>query len=109
MVSHASFGYLADRYGLEQLAVAGVSPHQEPSSKDLARLTKEAEEHGIDYIFMETLASPKTVEVLAQEANLKVLTLNPVAGLTAKEQKQSEDYISIMKKNLSSLRKALVQ
>jgi len=109
LVSHASFGYLAARYGLEQLAIAGISPHQEPSSKDLARLTDEAKEHGLKYIFMETLASPKTAQVLAQEANLEVLTLNPIAGLTAQEQKQGEDYISIMKKNLSSLRKALVE
>jgi len=108
LVSHASFGYLAARYGLEQLAVSGISPHQEPSPKDLAELTEEAYEHGINYIFMETLANPKTAQVLAQEADLKVLTLNPIAGLTAKEQKQGEDYVLIMKQNLSSLRKALV-
>jgi zinc transport system substrate-binding protein len=108
LVSHASFGYLAARYGLEQLAVSGVSPHQEPSPKDLAKLTKEAQEHGIKYIFMETLVNPKTAQVLAQEADLEVLTLNPIAGLTKEEQDKGEDYISIMKQNLSSLRKALV-
>lgn len=108
LVSHASFGYLAKRYGLEQLAVAGVSPHQEPSPKVLAKLTEEAREHSLEYIFMESLANPKTAEVLAQEANLEILPLNPISGLTETEQEQGEDYISIMKKNLQSLRKALV-
>ena len=35
-VSHASFGYLADSYGLEQVAIAGLNSQSEPSQKQLA-------------------------------------------------------------------------
>lgn len=33
-VSHAAFGYLADTYGLEQIAVAGLNSQSEPSQKN---------------------------------------------------------------------------
>ena len=39
-VSHASFGYIADSYGLEQVAIAGLNSQSEPSQKQLAKLSK---------------------------------------------------------------------
>ena len=32
VTSHAAFGYLADRYGLEQIPITGVSPEAEPTA-----------------------------------------------------------------------------
>ncbi|MCK8823735.1 metal ABC transporter solute-binding protein, Zn/Mn family [Fuchsiella alkaliacetigena] len=108
LVSHSAFAYLADRYGLEELAVAGVSSHQEPSTGGLAKLSEKVKAKDLEYIFLETLANPKTAEVLAQEVELEVLTLNPIEGLTEAEQEAGEDYLSIMKSNLDALKKALV-
>lgn len=58
---------------------------------------------------METLTNPKTVEIIAEETNLKTLILNPIEGLTEEEQINGEDYISLMEKNLENLKKALVK
>ncbi|MEJ6951176.1 metal ABC transporter solute-binding protein, Zn/Mn family [Natronospora cellulosivora (SeqCode)] len=109
MVSHAAFGYLGERYGIKQLSVTGLSSHAEPSPGNIAKLIREAKEHNINYIFMETLASPRTVEVIAEEADLEVLTLNPLEGLTAAEEEKGEDYFSIMRKNLANLVKDLTE
>ncbi|HZK37793.1 MAG TPA: zinc ABC transporter substrate-binding protein [Clostridia bacterium] len=109
IVSHSAFGYLAKRYNLEQIAVAGISPHAEPSPKRLAELVKVARDNNMDYIFLEALASVKTAEVLAEEANLEVLTLYIVEGLTTEQQNEGEDYISLMYKNVETLKKALVK
>ncbi len=109
MVSHAAFGYMADRYKFDQIPVAGgISPEQEPSPKTIANIIETSRKNDIKYIFLETLANPKTVSVIAEEANLKILTLNPIAGLTEEEQKNGEEYISIMETNLENLKKALV-
>ncbi len=108
LTSHAAFGYLAASFGLKEISVSGISPHAEPSPHALARLIREVEEHGINYIFLETLASPRTAHVLAEEANLEILTLNPVEGLTLEEREKGEDYFSLMEQNLESLKKALV-
>lgn len=108
IVSHSAFGYLAKRYGIEEIAVAGISPNAEPSPKRLAELTKLAKEHNIKYIFFEALANVKTAEVLANEAGLQVLTLYNIEGLTEEQKKNGDHYISIMYQNLETLKKALV-
>lgn len=107
MVSHAVFGYLADRYNFKQLAVTGITPHEEPSPRTIADMVDTAREYNLEYIFMETLASPGSVEVLAEEADLEILTLHPVSGLTEAQKESGEDYFSLMRKNLDNLQKAL--
>ncbi|WP_223377793.1 metal ABC transporter solute-binding protein, Zn/Mn family [Schnuerera sp. xch1] len=109
IVSHAAFAYMAQRYEIEQIPVTGISHEQEPTPGTIADIIELVEDENHKYIFLETLASPKTVEVIAKEANLKTLTLNPIEGLTKKEQENNEDYISIMEKNLENLKKALVE
>lgn len=109
LVSHEAFGYLAKRYGIEQIPVTGITPHEEPSPRTLARLFDKIKEEKFEYIFLESLASPKVVELLAKEGNLKVLELNPISGLTKEQQDRNEDYFFLMKQNLENLKKALVK
>jgi zinc transport system substrate-binding protein len=107
IVSHAAFGYLASRYGWEQIPVSGLSPVDEPTAKELQEITDIARKHHIRYILFETLVSGKVANAVKQEIGAESLTLNPVEGLTKKEQDRGEDYFSIMKKNVESLRRAL--
>ena len=109
LVSHSAFRYLAKRYNLEEIAVSGFSPHEEPSPTRLAALTKEAEKYGLEYIFFEGLTNPKTARILGKEAGLEVLPLYNIEGLTKEDRQKGEDYISFMYKNLESLKKALVE
>lgn len=109
IVSHRAFGYMANRYGFKQIPVAGISPDQEPSPRTIANIIDLISEKNYNYIFLETLASPKTVEVIAEETNLEILVLNPIENLTEEEIESGEDYITIMEKNLENLKKALVK
>lgn len=108
LVSHSAFTYITEKYGIEQISVTGISPEEEPSPKVISELIDIAKTKELEYIFLETLASPKTADIIAEEAKLEVLTLNPLEGLTKKEENNGEDYISIMEKNLENLKKALV-
>lgn len=108
LVSHKAFAYLANRYGLKQIAVTGISPHSEPSPKSLSKLIDITKEKNIKYIFFEVLSSPKSVEMIASEADLEVLTLNPIGGITTDQFKSGIDYIDLMEENLENLKKALV-
>lgn len=109
VVSHAAFGHLTHRYNIEQHAIAGLSPHTEPSPKQIVDLQKFIKNEQLKYIYMETLASPKTAEIIAKDLGLKILVLNPIEGLTEKERQNGENYITIMKKNLKNLQKGLIQ
>lgn len=109
LVSHSAFGYLADRHGIKEIAVTGITPHAEPNPGRLAELTKLARENELTYIFFESLANPRTAEVLAEEAGLEPLMLYNLEGLTPEQKVSEEDYISLMKKNAEAIRKALTE
>lgn len=109
ITSHAAFGYLAARYHLEQVAIMGLSPDAEPTPEKMADITKLCREQQVNYIFSETIVSPKVAETLAKEAGAKVLVLHPVDALTPNEVKQGKNYLSIMRENLANLKLALGQ
>jgi zinc transport system substrate-binding protein len=107
VTSHAAFGYLAARYGLEQLPLTGVTPEAEPTAKALEELVRKVKASGATTVFFETLASPELAEAVAREAGVKTAVLDPLEGLSADELSAGADYFSVMRANLETLREAL--
>lgn len=102
VTSHDAFGYLADRYDLEQIAVTGITPEEEPTPGRLAEVARLAEQRGVTTVFFEELLSPRTAESLAREIGAEVAVLNPLEGPP-----ESGDYVTAMRTNLDALRAAL--
>ena len=102
VTSHEAFGYLARRYGFEQVGITGLTPEADPSPKDLATIADFVEEHGVTTIYFETLTSPAVAETLASEAGAKTAVLDPLEGLT--EESKGSDYLEVMRSNLATLR-----
>jgi zinc transport system substrate-binding protein len=107
ITSHNAFHYLATKYGFESLSITGFSPESEPSTRQLADLVTLARQKNIQYIFFETLVSPRLAETLANEIGAQTLVFNPLEGLTADEMVQGKNYISVMRENLDNLRLAM--
>jgi zinc transport system substrate-binding protein len=107
VTSHAAFGYLADRYGLTQIPLTGLSPEAEPSPKGLAALVDEVKEKGATTVFFETLVSPALAETVAREAGAKTAVLDPLEGLTSDQADGGDDYFSVMRDNLAVVREGL--
>jgi zinc transport system substrate-binding protein len=107
VTSHAAFFYLAHRYGLNQLPIAGLSPESEPDADRIATLTDEIKAKGITTVFYEELVSPKVSGALAREAGVKTAVLSPIEGLSKDEIKAGKDYAAVMRDNLAALRQAL--
>lgn len=108
VASHAAFGYLAKRYNLNVVSIASLSPEEEPSPRKIVEISKFARKNNINYIFFETLVSPKLAETIANEIGAKTLVFNPIEGLTQKELADGKNYLSIMEENLGNLRQALI-
>ncbi|MFJ9695427.1 metal ABC transporter substrate-binding protein [Kitasatospora sp. NPDC101183] len=104
VTSHAAFGYLADHYGLTQVAINGVDPESEPTPARLAEVQKAAKDNGVTTIFFETLVSPKLADTVAKDLGLKTAVLDPLEGV---KDPSKDDYLSVMKQNLANLRAAL--
>ncbi|EGP8426660.1 zinc ABC transporter substrate-binding protein [Listeria monocytogenes] len=107
VTQHAASQYLAKEYDLHQVAIAGLSPDQEPSPARLAELQKYVKENNISTIYFEEVASPKVAETLANETGAKLEVLSPIEGITDKEQKKGMDYIAYMEQNLQALQKTI--
>ncbi|SPN74382.1 metal ABC transporter substrate-binding protein [Brochothrix thermosphacta] len=107
VTSHAAFGYLANRYHLNQLPIAGLSPEAEPSPKEMAKIKEFITKNDIKVIYFEALASPKLAETLATETGAKTVELSPLEGLTEAQQKQGLDYIKTMDNNLKALQESI--
>lgn len=103
VVSHDAFGYL-ETYGLHFEPIAGLSPDAEPSPAHLAELADLIREEGVTTVFSETLASPAMAQTLAAELDLETAVLDPVEGLT--DETADEDYLSLMRANLTALQEA---
>lgn len=105
ITTHSAFGYLAERYGLDQEGISGVDPESEPSPARMKELQTVAKQENVSTVFFETLASDKTAKSLATDTGLKTDVLDPLEGITDKS--QGADYFEVMRSNLKNLQKAL--
>ncbi|MER3452712.1 MAG: zinc ABC transporter substrate-binding protein, partial [Acidimicrobiia bacterium] len=102
VTSHAAFGVLARRYGLRQEALAGIQPEAEPDPARLDALVQLVRREKVTTVFTEPLVSKRLVATLAREAGVRIAVLDPIESLPA-----GADYVSVMRKNLATLRAAL--
>ncbi|KJY23208.1 ABC transporter substrate-binding protein [Streptomyces sp. WM6373] len=105
ITTHSAFGYLAERYGLDQEGISGVDPESEPSPARMKDLQAVAKKDNVTTVFFETLASDKTAKTLATDTGLKTDVLDPLEGIT--DTSQGADYFEVMRSNLKNLQKAL--
>jgi len=101
VTSHTAFGYLAQRYGLTQVGITGISPEAEPEAADLARVTSFVRAHRVRTIYHETLVSPAVAQTVARETGARTAVLDPIEGLA--DSTRGRDYLAVMRSNLASL------
>jgi zinc transport system substrate-binding protein len=109
IVSHAAYGYWEQTYGIEQIAVTGLSPSNEPSQKELQNIIEIAEKYGLKHVFFEQNVTPKVAEVVRKEIGAEALRIHNLSVLTEEEIKNNEDYFTLMHQNLDVLSKALAE
>lgn len=104
VTQHTAFSYLAKEYDLEQVAISGISPDQEPTPKELKEIEDFVKSEKIEVIYTESSASPKIAKTISSATGAKLEVLNPLESLSKAEQDTGEDYISTMTKNLEALK-----
>lgn len=107
VVAHAAFGYLCNAYGLNQVAIEGLTPDSEPDPARMAEVIDFVRDNDVKVIFFEELISPKVTKTIAAETGAETQVLNPLEGLSDAEQKSGADYFSVMEENLQKLIAAL--
>ncbi len=107
IVSHSAYGYWEELYGIEQIAVTGLSNSSEPTQKQLQSIMTVAEENNIKYVIFEQNIPSKLTNIIKEEIGAEALTLHNLSVLTDKDIAENKDYFSIMHDNLKTLKTAL--
>ncbi|MFW6010720.1 MAG: metal ABC transporter solute-binding protein, Zn/Mn family, partial [Gemmatimonadota bacterium] len=78
MVFHPAWGHFARAFGLQQVAIEAEG--KSPSPAELQRLVRRAEEESIGVVFVQPQFSREAAEIVAAEANARVIALDPLRG-----------------------------
>jgi zinc transport system substrate-binding protein len=107
VTSHAAFGYLADRYGLRQIAIAGVSPDDEPDPKQLKEVAALAREENVTTVFFEDALPSDLSRTVADEIGAEIdllaaLEFDPRGSIAP-----DATYLSVMDDNRERIARGL--
>ena len=107
-VTHAAYGYLAERYGFEQQSVIGLSGDEQPSTSAIASLVDRMEQEDVYTIYVDPVYSDTYADTLQRTLRQRTgreaqvlelyLMLGPIDGL---------DYFEQMEANLENLKRGL--
>jgi zinc transport system substrate-binding protein len=100
---HPAYAYFSRRYGLQQVGVIEAAPGREPSPGHLQRIIAAIKKTGVKAVFAEPQLSSRVAEVIAQEAGVKVLILDPLGGRPP----YGSSYLKLMRHNLAVLAEAM--
>lgn len=104
-VTHAAFGYLADRYNFTQEAVIGESADEEPSATAIAELVNKMIEQGIYYVYLDPFYPDSYAQTIKSELvsktgqNVQLLTLSHITGPI-----DGKNYFEQLQDNLNNLK-----
>jgi len=104
---HAAFGRLAERYGLEQVSLYGLSPDAEPTARHMVRVVERMRKERLATVFFEVNSSRKLAEVLARETGAGLIGLDPAANPNREQTDAGATFLTIMRGNLAALRRGL--
>lgn len=92
---HPSWGYMADRYGLKQIAIE--TGGKEPSAKQLGKVIEYIKQHNIKSIFVQEQMDTRLAKTIAHQISGEVITIDPLA----------KDYINNLRETAKIFAKAL--
>ncbi|MCC5894282.1 MAG: zinc ABC transporter substrate-binding protein [Alkalibacterium sp.] len=104
VVQHQAFGYIASRYGLEQIAIGGLSTEVEPSPSRIAEINQLVEEYDVPVIYYQQGANSAIAQTVANETGTETAVLHDLESLSEELQAQDSGYIEAMRENLEALK-----
>lgn len=103
-----AFAYLFHELGLHHKSVfEGCASHAEATAADIAEIVDSMRQSTAKYVFYDTPSEEKTARLIADLTVAEPLRLHAIHNISKAEFDAGEDYLSLMRQNLATLRKAL--
>lgn len=107
IVSHAAYQYWEERYNIVQIPISGLTTEEEPSQKELAKITHFAKQEHIRHVLFEKNTTNKIATIIQEHIDAKPLYIHNLEVLVTEDIEKNKDYFSIMNENLKTLDKAI--
>jgi len=101
---HSSWDYFARRYGLKSAGVIEAAPGRNPTPIQIKNIVAMIKKYHIRAVFAEPQLNPRAAEVIAREAGVNVLLLDPLGGPNLKGR---STYIDLIRYNLNVMQEAM--
>ena len=99
VTSHAAFNYLAQRYGLIQLAITGISPDDQPDPATLQQIAADAKAAGVTTVFFEEQLPRELSETVAMEIGARIDLLSALEFDPEEFIGPGQSYLTVMSDN----------
>lgn len=107
VVSNAAFGYLAHRYGLKQIPIAGLSSEAPPSQGELRAIIDDVKARGVPAIAVISLKTNDLAETVAREAGVPTIALHTMGSVRTDQFEQGLTYQALSADNIQAFKKLL--
>lgn len=104
VVQHEAFGYLANRYDLNQVSIGGLSTEVEPSPARIAEVGDLVEEYQVPVIYYQEGADSSAAQTVADETGTDIAELYDLEILSDEMQAENLSYLDVMERNLDQLK-----
>ena len=88
---------------MNQLGIAGISPDQEPSPRQLSEIQEFVKTYKVKTIFTESNASSKVAETLIKSTGVSLKTLNPLEA----DPQNDKSYLDNLEEDIAILAEEL--
>jgi ABC-type Zn uptake system ZnuABC Zn-binding protein ZnuA len=100
---HPAWVYFEERYGLKEVGVIELTPGRQPSPKEIEGIVIQIKKYNINTIFAEPQLPRKSADVIAAEAGIRVLILDPLG----EPDETPDGYIKFIKNNFDIMKEAM--
>ena len=98
--NHNAYSYIAVRYDIQFVTVHGLDPEGNPSPEDIANVVAHINEEGLTVLFVEEYTPASSVGSIVQDTGV---TIQYLYTMEMAPIDSSDDYLSLMNKNLNNL------
>ena len=111
ITNHNAYSYMAKRYDLEFISIHGIDPEGEPSAADIAEAVEEINEEGITVLFVEEYTATSAVDSIVEKTISDTMPngvdVEYLYTMELPPKDSDDDYISLMRKSMESLKNGL--
>ncbi|MEC9120429.1 MAG: metal ABC transporter substrate-binding protein, partial [Candidatus Thermoplasmatota archaeon] len=108
VANHNAYSYIGNTYDIRFVTVHGLDPEGEPSAADIAEVLEQIEEDGLTVLFVEEYTNPSAVAGIVEQTKSGTMpdgiSIQTLYTMEMPPMDSEDDYLSLMEKNLDSLK-----